>query len=203
MAPTDDAKRQQDLDRIRRQRERLRAIEEDLDAPASPAPPPDRASGTRRPRRLRGVLVVLVLIVVPILLAQLSATIGAHSGHDFADAKRTGKASVESCDRRGPISLTQLGYWDDCTVAIRWDNGTSFHGKLGRPQLFHASDVGKTVQIGDNGRTKFSHDYSRPDFPPRPGLRTLSTVIAVIDILPVLLLLYFLWTALKMLVRRR
>lgn len=196
---TDDAKRQQDLERIRRQRERLDAIGEQLDA-TEPATPPEAG---RRPRRLRGVLVLLALVIGPILLAQVASTIGSYSGYDYADARRTGRATVVSCDRRGPVGVLQLGYWDDCTVDIRWDDGTSFRGKLGRPHLFRASEAGSTVEIGDNGRGRFSQKYSRPDFPPKPALRTLSTVLILIDVLPLVALLFAVWTGVKMLVTRR
>ena len=32
-------------------------------------------------------------------------TIGRFTGHDFADARRTGTATVERCERRGPVGF--------------------------------------------------------------------------------------------------
>lgn len=103
---------------------------------------------------------------------------------------------MESCERRGPIGLI-YGYWDDCTVSIKWNDGVPQYGRLGEPHLFNASEVGITVEIGDNGTSKNGPTYSRPTFPPRPALAAIGTILFIIGAIPGLMILWTLWHLLR------
>ena len=151
--------------------------------------------------KLRGALNLVGLVLAVVVVFQLAFTCTALNGHDFDDARRVGQATVESCDRRGPIGL-RLGYWDDCVVTVKWNDGVSQHGKLGKPHLFHAGEVGRTVEIGDNGTGRNGRTYSRPTFEPQPVLAAIGIVLFVIAAVPGLILLWLFWHLVRDLVGR-
>jgi hypothetical protein len=213
---TDDEKRQRDLEEVRRKKARIDALLAEQEAAASSpaassssadlgavADPPVVQRRGEGPSRFKAILALVAFIVLPILLAMVASTLSAYSGTDFSAARRTGQAQVLSCDRRGPVGLLQLGYWDDCTVKTRWNDGNTFTGKLGKRNLFTAADIGKTVEIGDNGRKRSGHVYSRPDKPEKPALRILATVVIVLDILPLLALIWAVVYAIRHVLRRK
>src|SRR4051812_12613823 len=98
-----DEDNQRDIDRIRRRREALENQLPDQSAEISLIRSDETGSPVQRVQRthrVRGVLAFVGFVVGTILLAQIAATIGASSGYDYADARRTGLATVNSCERR-------------------------------------------------------------------------------------------------------
>jgi len=149
---------------------------------------PARDQPVRARGGLRGVLTLIGLFLAVVATLQLGFTLTSLSGHDVRDARRVGQATVESCERRGPVGLT-YGYWDACLVSIRWNDGVPEYGRLEEPHLFDASEVGTTVQIGDNGTSRSGPTYSRATFPPRPVLATLGVIVFVVGAIAGLILL--------------
>lgn len=190
-----------DPDRMRRLRDRLEALEreEAAEPVASASPAPQHESPVRpgrTPGRLRGVLQLAGLLLAIVVTIQLGFTLTSLSGHDIKDAERIGQATVESCERRGPVGLI-YGYWDDCVVSITWNDGVPEYGRLEEPHLFRAADVGKAVEIGDNGTSRNGPTYSRETFPPRPLLATLGVVLFVIGAIAGLIVLWVLWSLVR------
>lgn len=185
-----------DPDRMRRLRDRFDALEQEQAAePAVPSPSPRDVSPVQPGRsrgRLRGVLRLAGLLLAIVVTLQLGFTLTSLSGHDIEDARRVGQATVESCERRGPIGLV-YGYWDACVVSIRWNDGVPEYGRLEEPHLFRAADVGTTVEIGDNGTSRNGPTYSRETFPPRPVLATLGVILFVVGAIAGLIVLWVLW----------
>lgn len=186
-----------DSDRIRRMQERLAKIQQENDtadaltgsaSTTEPEPPSPVAPG-RRPRRRRGWLFIAALLLTAVVFAELALTVQGWSAPDFADAQRTGKATVVSCERRGPVGLG-IGYWDRCTADIVWDGGFSERRTVNRRDFFHADEVGTTVTIGQNtGARGGGISYSRPDVPHRPLAVALGVILIVIAAIPALFLL--------------
>ena len=201
-----------DRDRIRRMQERLAGIERENEAADAlaeqrrrdrepePAPVVEPA---RRPGRRRGWLFVAAMLLTSVVFAQLALTVQGWSAPDFDDATRTGRATVVSCERHGPVGLG-LGYWDRCTADIVWDGGFSERQTVDRRNFFDADEVGTTVTIGQNtGFRGGGVSYSRPDVPHRPAAVALGVVLAVIAAVPALFLLAALVFAVRDAVRRR
>jgi hypothetical protein len=186
-----------DPDRIRRMQERLARIEHENDAAdalarnrrdAEPAQTSPVAPG-RRPGRRRGWLFIAALVLATVVLGELALTVQGWSAPDFADAKRTGTATVVSCERRGPVGLG-LGYWDRCTADITWAGGFSERRTFNRRNFFHADEVGTTVTIGEGtGARGGGVSHSRPDVPHRPLAVGLGVVLFVLAAIPGLFLL--------------
>jgi hypothetical protein len=192
-----------DRDRIREMQERLDKIQrenEAADALAGPRPAaePEHHSPVapaRRPGRRRGWLFLAAMLLTSVVFAELALTVQGWSAPDFDDARRTGQATVVSCERRGPIGLG-IGYWDRCTADIVWDGGLSERRTFNRRNFFDADEVGTTVTIGEGtGARGGGTTYSRPDVPHRPLLVVLGVVLAVIAAIPALFLLAALFFA--------
>lgn len=162
---------------------------------------PSKPSGRRD--KARAWLFVAGFVLATVVVLQTALTLTSLNGHDFADAKRHGQATVLSCERRGPVGMT-FGYWDDCLVSIRWDGGgySPDRRRPERPHLFHATDIGKTIEIGDNGRSRGGKIlYSRAGFPPQPVLLTLGIILFIAGAVPAFLIVAAIWTTLKDAVR--
>ncbi|RZU48480.1 hypothetical protein EV385_0196 [Krasilnikovia cinnamomea] len=186
-----------DLERVRELQGRLEKLRRENEAsPPRPAPEPQAASPVqpagRRRGRLRSIAGLLALVLGIIVVLQIAATVATYNGNDFNDARRVGQAKVESCDRRGPVGAV-LGYWYECVLSITWNDGNVERGTVGGPRLVHADDVGKSIQIGDNGTSRNGREYSRPTLPPRPALGVLGVVLGLIAGIPALILLWSLW----------
>lgn len=177
-------------DRMRELRERMAKLSAEQ-SPSSPPEPvqPDGAS------RLRALLKLLGLVLSLVVTFQTAFTLMSFHGKDFDDARRIGQAEVESCERRGPIGVI-YGYWDECLVSIEWDDGTSEHRYIDKPHLFHADEVGTTVEVGDNAYGR-SGRYSRPDFEPQPLLATLGVILFVVAAVPAIFTIIVLWALLQ------
>ncbi|WP_412742080.1 DUF6346 domain-containing protein [Krasilnikovia sp. MM14-A1004] len=150
---------------------------------ASPVAP-ERSRGRRR-----GWLIVLGMVVFGFVFGELALTVQGWSGPDFSDARRVGKATVVSCERRGPIGWG-IGYWDQCTADVVWDGGFSGRYAIDRRNFFHADEVGTTVTIGEGAGSRGGGVvFSRPELPHRPAVVALGWGLAVIASIPILLLL--------------
>ncbi|MEV4343490.1 DUF6346 domain-containing protein [Actinoplanes sp. NPDC049596] len=94
-------------------------------------------------------------------------TIGRFTGHDFADARRTGTATVQQCERRGPITLDSFGNYGQCTVTIAWTSGPSSRVLIDKPGFFTGENPGDTFEIGEHTGRRGCIGYSRPELPDR------------------------------------
>ena len=197
-----------DSERMRELRERM----EKLKRETAPAPKQEVAAATVSPvqpgssGRLRAFLKLAGLVLSLVVIFQVAFTLMSYNGKDFDDARRVGQAEIESCERRGPIGMI-YGYWDECLVSVEWDDGVSQRSYFDKPHLFHADEVGTTVQIGDNGYGRSGPTYSRPDFEPRPLLATLGVILFIVAAIPGLFTVIVLWSlvqgSLQQVLRRR
>jgi hypothetical protein len=171
-------------------------VDEDDDRKAASGPP------VKRRARAKALAALFALVAAPLLVAQVAGTLGQHSGNDYAAAYVRGDATVVSCERRGPVSVLYFGYWDECTAEVRMNSLYARRMTFDKPNLFHAGDVGKTVRIGKMRDSRNSHNqYAREDFPPDPVLRFLAWTLGLIDVIPLCLLGWVLWTTLKELLK--
>jgi hypothetical protein len=136
-------------------------------------------------------------LLITLVFGELALTVQGWSAPDFDDAQRIGKATVVSCERRGPIGLG-IGYWDQCTTDIIWDGAFSERKTFNRRNFFDADEVGTTVTIGEGaGFRGGGTTYSRPDVPHRPLAVGLGVVLAVIAAIPALFLLTAMFFAVR------
>ena len=202
----------------RRVRERLSKIDEELSAPEATAEPekpeataePEEPEATAEPEkaatprgRARAASLTAAFFVGPLLLLQIIATLATHSGNRYEDAEVHGDATVVSCERRGPVGVFYLGYWDECTADVRLGRSYAYRKTFDRPNLFHAGDVGTTVRIGRMRTEKYSHNrYAREGFPPNRAVDVLVWILILIDLIPLCLLAWVSVTAVKATVSR-
>jgi hypothetical protein len=118
---------------------------------------------------------------VTFLLVGTALTVGRFAGRDFADARRTGRATVEECTLRGPVTMNGFGYHDRCTVAILWMSGDTSRATIDKPGFFEGARVGDSFDIGDNGG-----GYSRPGTAERHGVAVAARLIGALGLLPLL-----------------
>ena len=197
-----------DSERMRELRERMEKLKHET----APAPKQEAAAATVSPvqqgssGRLRAFLKLAGLVLSLVVIFQVAFTLMSLNGKDFDDARRVGQAEVESCERRGPIGVI-YGYWDECLVSVEWDDGVSQRSYFDKPHLFHADEVGTTVQIGDNGYGRSGPTYPRPGFEPQPLLATLGVTLFIFAAIPGIITIIILWSlvqgTLQRLVRRR
>lgn len=121
------------------------------------------------------VLLAAVLIGTSITLIRLA-------GGDYADAHRTGRAAVDACTRHGPVSNRGFGYWQRCTAAITWDDGTTT--RLTADAVFTSADIGVEVRVGDLGEYRTSKELAREDTPSRPWLTWIGFVVGFLGVVP-------------------
>ncbi|MEU8819272.1 DUF6346 domain-containing protein [Actinoplanes sp. NPDC048796] len=195
--------------------ERMRELRERMDRlqrATAPEPPPAADATTVSPvqpgssGRLKAVLKLAGLVLSLVVIFQTAFTLMSLNGKDFDDARRVGQAKVESCERRGPVGVI-YGYWDECLVSVEWNDGVHQRSYFDKPHLFHAGEVGTTVELGNNGYGRSGPTYSRPDFEPRPLLATLGIILFVVAAIPGVITIIALWSlaqgALQRLFRRR
>jgi hypothetical protein len=169
---------------------------------------PDSTSdpGVVRPRRGRwydSVLAVLILLAVWWLLTSLAITLARFGGNNLDDARRRGTATVETCERHGPITLTHgFGFYDTCTVKIVWDSGYPSRVVIDKPGFFNGEQAGDTFEIGENTGSRGSIGYSRAELPDRLWLAAITVVIGIIGAIPLLVVAAYLWRSFKGLFRR-
>ncbi len=148
------------------------------------------------------VLLYAVLLVVSFVLIATSMTIGRFTGFDFSEADRVGTATVQSCERHGPVGWSGFGYYDACTVTVDWGrNGTRL--SIDKPGFFKGEKPGDTFKIGENKRTKGRVGYSRAELPDRGWVTFAGVVVAIVGALPLLLLLFLVRDSVRSLFRRR
>lgn len=183
-------------DRMRELRKRMEQLKQETTPSPEPtvaqAPPVQSGSSGR----LHATLKLSGLVLSLVMTFQLAFTLMSFNGKDFDDARRVGRATVETCQRRGPIGII-YGYWDECLVSITWNDGVPARAYLDKPHLFRADEVGTTVEIGDNGYGRSGSTYSRPHFKPQPVLATLGIVLFIIAAISAAITLWVLWHLLR------
>jgi len=179
-----------DDDRIERRLAEINEQLEQLNAEKSKSGPP---AGP-----LHTAITAIVLLLLAFGLSGAAVTVGRFSGKDIADAKRTGAATVLSCERRGPISPQGFGYVDTCQTEIKWEDGALSRITVGN-DFFDAEEVGKTITVGDMGTQRSRAVLARADLPPRITLQIASYALIALAVIAGLLGAAGLWG----LVRRR
>lgn len=183
-----------DSDRMRELRERIEQLKQET-APIPSAYPAGEQGSADLPNgseRLRAGLKLLGLILSLVVTFQVAFTLMSFNGNDFGDARRVGQATVESCQQHGPIGWS-YGYWDECLVSIKWNDGVPQRSWIDKPNLFHADEVGKTAEIGDNGYGRSGQRYSRPDFEPQPLLAAVGVILFIVAAVPAFITVWVLW----------
>ncbi|GAA2884485.1 hypothetical protein Acy02nite_17680 [Actinoplanes cyaneus] len=147
------------------------------------------------------MLGVLIILAIAYVLLATAMTVARFTGPDFADARRTGKAEVLGCERRGPVGLKGFGFYEACTVSIPW--GSRRRVTIDKPGFFTDEKPGDTIVIGENPGSRGNVGYSRPELPSRGWVTLIAAVIGFIGVLPILVLLAVLRDGLRSLFRRR
>lgn len=168
--------------------------------------PPDAATPAARARRGKwytDLLALALMLTASWLLISTALTIARFTGNDLGAADRRGVATVERCTRQGPVTLFHgFGWYDRCTVSIRWNAGGSSRLTMSTPGFFHGERVGDTFEIGENTGTRGRVGYSRAAVPDRSWVTVIAVVVAIIGALPLLGVVAFLRQSLKRLFRR-
>jgi hypothetical protein len=157
----------------------------------------------KRGRWWNNTLGVIVLLALSFVLTATAMTIGRFTGHDFADARRTGTATVEQCERRGPVSLKGFGYWQQCTVSVAWNGGPSSFVLINEPGFIKGEKPGDTFKIGEHRGSRGSVGYSRPELPARGWVTAVGIILWIIGFLPALAVFFYLRESIKDVFRRR
>jgi hypothetical protein len=135
--------------------------------------------GTRSGTGKIWAIVVVVLLLAPLSLLA-SRTVSRYTGNDFADAKSTFPAVVQSCTKHGPVTLSGgFGTWYSCRLKLN-DVDTR---TISDPGFFPNDQTGRTITVGDNGTSRGNHHWSRPELPSR-GL--LDAVVIILGLFAVL-----------------
>lgn len=145
-----------------------------------------------KPAPLRTAITAIALLLLAFGLSGAAVSLGRFSGKDIADAKRTGAATVLSCQRRGPISAQGFGYVDTCQTEIKWEDGTLSRITVGN-DFFDAEEVDKTITVGDLGTQRNRAVLARADLPPRVMLQVASYALIVLAVIAGLLGAAGLW----------
>ncbi|MDI6101795.1 DUF6346 domain-containing protein [Actinoplanes sp. NEAU-A12] len=104
----------------------------------------------------RSVRTLVLLALLGLALFNAGTTIGRHTGPDFARAAPKGTATVEQCQRRGPLTLFEgVGFYDSCLVWAQWSDGRSERLRIDDAGFFRGEKPGDTLRIG--------YDMSRPE----------------------------------------
>lgn len=197
----DDSQRR--AERRRRMDELLAEAEENVTRTRAernkPAPVVDESRGGF----WGGTLLVLILLVLGTVFLLLSRTAGRFTGADYNDAARHGTATVETCERHGPISWKGLGYYDACTVDITWDNGAGPRVLINDPGFFKDEKPGDKIQIGQNQGTRGAISYSRPEVPARGWITAVTVLLGVLAALCYGAIYFILRETIKDIRRRR
>lgn len=157
-----------------------------------------RAAMPRLRRWLTDTGTLLVLLVVIFLTAETAMTLAHFTGPGFDEDRRTGQATVRSCERRGPVG-EGFGYWYVCEADVVWDDGERERISPRKRGFFDISEIGTTVTIGDRGPRELP---ARADLPPRPLVLLVASVLAMVAVLLAMLLVGSLWLNVGKWVRR-
>lgn len=170
---------------------------------------PPTAGGPIALRSRRGhwytdLLAVMILLVVSWLLISAALTLARFTGNSLADAHRRGTATIERCERRGPVTLLHgFGFYDQCTVSIAWSSGYPTRVVIAKPGFFRGDRPGDTFEIGENTGSRGRIGYSRAALPERTWITVIAGVLDVIGALILLAVLVYLWRTLRDAVRHR
>jgi len=145
----------------------------------------------RRPGTATTFWVVVVLVVVGGWFG--GQTLTRLSGPEFTEAEQVGNTLVESCERRGPVTLTGgIGYWYACEARIRSRDVT-----IDTPGFFTADETGRTITYGWSKGSRGRAILSRPGWGHYGVLDAIGGILIVVSMIPVLFLLYGLWAVLR------
>lgn len=158
---------------------------------------------TRKGTFFGSALAVVILLVLGLVLLATAMTLGRFTGADYNDATRQGIATVEQCQRRGPISLKGFGFYDRCTVRIVWSSGLSSRVVIDDPGFIKSENPGDTFKIGQNSGSRGSTSYSRPELPDRGWLGWIGALVGFLGVLPLLGVFFYVRETIKYVVRRR
>ncbi|MBB2940631.1 hypothetical protein FB565_000335 [Actinoplanes lutulentus] len=125
------------------------------------------------------------IVLLAAALLSTCVTLIRLSGHDFAEASRTGQATVAHCTEQGPVTTRGFGYWYRCVSTIRWDDGGT--DRLVIDEVFTPADIGRAVRVGDVGEHRGSRELAREDTPARPWLTWIGVTVGIIGLLPTFL----------------
>ncbi|MEV6850117.1 DUF6346 domain-containing protein [Actinoplanes sp. NPDC051411] len=177
----------------------VRRTRADRNAPQDPATSGDGRRGTW----WGSLLGVLILLAISAVLLGTAETVARFSRPDYNDARDHGTATVEQCQRRGPITIKGFGYYNRCTVKVTWDGGLKSRIDLDKPGFLPGAKPGDTFKIGENQGSRGSVGYSRPDLPSRGWVAWMAGLIALVGILPLFAVIYYLKSVVKNIVKRR
>lgn len=195
-------------ERKRRMADLAAQSEADLDRARQPAEPTGGGSPVvvqaRRGHWYTDLLALAGLLVVSWLLISSALTLARFTGNSLDDAGRRGTATVENCERRGPITaLHGFGFSNECTVSIAWNTGYPTRVVISKPGFFKSDRPGDTFEIGENTGSRGRIGYSRAGLPDRPWISGIAGVIDVIGVLPLLAAIFYLRRSVTGVFRRR
>ena len=124
---------------------------------------PDRLSRPSRLRALRDSLLWFGAAFAVWAVVATGQSLYAGVGSRFGYSKeQTVAADVQSCQRRGPVSLDGLGYWWDCAAVVRTPDGRTPSLTL-RHSIAGQGDAGKKLSIRELcGNDNSGCTYGRP-----------------------------------------
>lgn len=149
------------------------------------------------------VLGVLILLLLAVVFGLTAATVGRFTGADFGEADRRGTATVQRCERRGPVTWSGFGYFDQCTVDVDWSDGAGPRVLLDEPGFMQGEKPGETFQIGQNSGSRGAISYSRPELPYRGWVTWAAVLFGALAFLCATGVYLFLRETIKDLRRRR
>jgi hypothetical protein len=117
----------------------------------------------------------LILIGLTILTLSREEALGTGTG-------RAGTATVETCQRYGPVSGSGLGLWWRCEVAVQWSDGAADrHRESG--SLFTPDEAGEPIAVREvlraegRGNLNAAARLVRPDRPANVGALAVGVVV--------------------------
>lgn len=131
---------------------------------------------------LREIALIVAALAVSLVLVGGSMSIIGLGGRDFGDAQRIGLASVGYCGEHGPVTNRGFGYWERCTVTIRWDDGTTTRAV--DDGTFTSADIDQEVTVGYLGTRRHSLQLARADTAYRPWFTWIGVGIGLIAAVP-------------------
>jgi hypothetical protein len=150
------------------------------------------------------LLALAILLAVSWLLISSALTLARFTGNSLDDAGRRGTATVEQCDRRGPITVLHgFGFYRECTVSIAWNTGSHSRVAIDKPGFFRDDKAGGTVEIGQNTGSRGRLGYSRAALPDRPWITVVAGVLDVVGALVLLAVVFYLWRSVQGVLRGR
>jgi uncharacterized protein DUF6346 len=174
---------QRKAERRRRMDELLAEAEANVTRTRAEKNQPAPAIAERRGTAWGSALGVLILLVLAAVFTLLALTVGRFTGADYDDASRQGTATVEQCDRHGPVTLKGIGFYDACTVDITWNDGAGPRVLINDPGFFKGEKPGDTIDIGQNQGTRGAVSYSRPEVPSRGWITAVTVLFGILAFL--------------------